>query len=300
MRPIELIPQTIDVTNNGLETLVLPYDISIQPGATVTVQLYKFTGGPSSGPGLASAGATGATGVSLQPSHLDPETPSGTIVGTATPGSQVGVPGDSGPRNARYAGAGTHGASAIFGPVHIEGDSPRQRLWNAIVASAQSGIAIITGLAVSTGGTGYTGGLVYTVVGGESTTPASFMVTALTGASGAMYGVTMVAGGTYDTLPSSPASVNGPTGTGAQLTLTTISKVTSLANQTVGTSQPNVAVGAGASYYGEDLDYQTPWQKRKTTTDTSVRVVGSSTKGFNTPPTGGAAVVGIIPRNNVQ
>jgi hypothetical protein len=292
MRPIELIPETIDVTNNGPETLRLPFGIVIAPGVTKTVALYKLTGGPSPGAGENTAGT------SIDPAKLDPQTPVGTVVGSTDPGPTAGIPvGAGAPRGGNTGGTAS---SANSGPVHIHGDSPRQRLWNAIVAAAQDGLAsgqFVSAAVVAAGGTGYTVGDVLTVVGGTKTVAATVTVATISGGGGTgpVATVTVTLGGNYSAPPANPASTAGGTGTLCTLTLTSVSKIVTLANQVVGSGQPNVAVGNSGGYFGGDLDYQTPWQKKANGVDTGVRVV-NGTVGFNAAPRGGAAVVGIIPR----
>lgn len=287
MRPIELIPESIDVTNHGTEKLRLPFGIEIAPGATTTVQLFKYTGGPSAGSG------SNSSGTSNDPAKLDPQVPAATVVGAPEPGPLAGISIGAGAPRAGYLTQTQAGANT--GPVHIAGDSPRQRLWNAIVASSQGGGAsaqFVSTAIVAAGGTGYSAGDVLSVVGGIFGVAAT--VTVLTAPAGVVATVAVTLGGTYTTAPASPAATAGGAGTGCTLTLTLASNVIALGNQVVGVNQPNVPVGGG-SYFGADLDYQTPGQKRATAVDTGVRVVGGAT-GFNAPPRGGAAVVGIIPR----
>jgi len=293
MRPIELIPESIDVTNNGPETLRLPFGIVIAPGATKTVALYKLTGGPSPGAGENTAGT------SIDSGKLDPQTPAGTVVGATDPGPTAGLPiGAGAPRGGNTGGTVS---SANAGPVHINGDSPRQRLWNSICAAVQDGLAsgqFVSAAAVAAGGTGYTVGDVLTVVGGTKSVAATVTVATISGGGGTgpVATVTVTLAGNYSAAPANPAATSGGTGNGAcTLNLTVITKLVTLANQVVGSGQPNLAVGNAGGYFGADLDYQTPWQKRTIATDTGVRSVGG-TVGFNAAPRGGAAVVGIIPR----
>ncbi|MFA6132445.1 MAG: hypothetical protein WC869_00360 [Phycisphaerae bacterium] len=365
MRPIELIPETIDVTNNGPESLRLPFGVTIAPGATATVALYKYTGGPASGAG------ENTGGTSIDPAKLDPQTPVGTVVGGSDPGPTAGIP--AGPGAPRAGNTGGTPSSANTGPVHIHGDSPRQRLWNAIVAAVQDNLAsgkFLSAAVLAAAGTGQAVGDVLTVVGGTATVPATATVThtqlvgvaiadggsgytagdvltvpdgtgthatihvdtvaaitgvitgasvlaagdytanpaltsAPTGGTGTLASITLTMGakvvaltnqGNYSVAPASPAATTSSgSGVGATLTLTFVTKLVTLANQVVGSGQPNIAVGNAGGYFGADLDYQTPWQKRTQAVDTGVRTVGG-TVGFNAAPKGGAAVVGIIPR----
>lgn len=296
MRPIELIPEKIDVTNNGPETLRLPFGVKIAPGATATVALYKYAGGPSTGTGRNS------TGTSKEPAALDTQSITATVVGAAEPGATAGIPiGAGAPRSTGDAtDAGASASAANSGPVHIHGDSPRQRLWNAIVAAVQDNLAsgkFISAAAVQAGGTGYTVGDVLTIVGGTATVAATVTVATISGGGGTgpVATVTVTLAGNYSVAPSNPAAVTGGTGANCTLNLTVITKVVTLANQVVGTGQPNIAVGNSGGYYESELDYQTPWQKRTQGVDTGVRTVGG-TVGFNAAPRGGAAVTGIIPR----
>lgn len=287
MRPIELIPETIDVTNRGSEKLSLPFGVVIAPGATTTINLFKYTGGPSAGAGVNSAGT------SNDPAKLDPQVPVGTVVGTTDPGPTAGIPiGAGAPRNG-YNAQTQSGANS--GPDHINGDSPRQRLWNAIVAAAQAGGAtaqFVSSAVIANGGTGYAVSNVLTAVGGTFGVAAT--VTVLTAPAGVIATVSVTLGGSYSVTPANPVATTGGAGTGATLTLGFASKVVTLSNQVVGSGQPNIAAGGGA-YFGADLDYQTPWQKRTQAVDTGVRAVNGAI-GFNAPTRGGAAVVGIIPR----
>jgi hypothetical protein len=293
MRPIELIPETIDVTNNGPETLNLPFGIVIAPGVTKTVALYKLTGGSAPGAGV------NAGGTSNDPAKLDPQTPVGTVVGATDPGPTAGIPIGAGAPRAGYTAG--NASSANTGPVHISGDSPRQRLWNAICAAVQDNLAsgkFVSAMAVAAGGTNYQVGDALTVVGGTKTIAATATVATLTGPAPAPVAtVTLVLGGDYSVAPTSPAATttNSVAGANCTLTLTVISKLVTLANQVVGSGQPNLAVGNGGGYFGADLDYETPWQKRTQAVDTGLRVVDGAV-GFNAAPRGGAAVTGIIPR----
>lgn len=367
MRPIELIPESIDVTNNGPESLHLPFGVVIAPGATATINLFKYTGGPTSGAGR----NTGGT--SNEPAALDAQSISATVVGAAEPGATAGIPiGAGAPRSTGATGGSLSGANT--GPVHIHGDSPRQKLWNAIVAASQDGLDadkfvssvvvaargtaqvpgdVLTAVggtidaaaatfevattevataAITSGGTGYVALEVLTVATGTGTaatiridtvaaitgvitgitvltrgdyTVNPTLVNSPTGGSGTLASITLVMGaktvtildgGDYITAPANPvATTSDGSGLACTLTLSFVSKVVTLANQVVGSGQPNIAVGNSGGYYDADLDYQTPWQKRAQGVDTGVRSVNGSV-GFNAAPRGGAAVVGIIPR----
>lgn len=284
MRPIELIPESIDVTNNGPEPLHLPFSVVIAPGATKTILLSKYAGGPSTGAG------TNTAGTSTDPAALDPQVPVGTVVGSADPAPAPGIAiGAGAPRSS----ANQSGANA--GPVHINGDSPRQRLWNAIVAAALDGTAtgqFVSAVAIGAGGTGYSTNDVLTVVGGTKSVAAT--ITVVTQVAGVVTAVAVTIGGAYSVQPSNPVATSGGTGTGCTLNLTFAANIISLANQVVGVGQPNVPAGGG-SFFGADMDYQTPWQKRAKGVDTGLRTVDGAVK-FNAAPRGGAAVVGIIPR----
>lgn len=202
MRPIELIPESIDVTNNGPESLHLPFGVVIAPGATATVNLFKYTGGPSTGAGR----NTGGT--SNEPAALDAQSISATVVGAAEPGATAGIPiGAGAPRATGDTGGSTSGANS--GPVHIHGDSPRQKLWNAIVAASQDGLdadKFVSSVVVAARGTAQVPGDILTAVGGTIDTAAATFEVATTevatvavtgrGAGYAVGNVLTVAGGT--------------------------------------------------------------------------------------------------------
>jgi hypothetical protein len=258
MRPVELIPESIDVTNNGPEDLNLPYGVKVAKGTTVTVKLFQFAGGPSAAAGRNSGGT------SLEPAALDSQSQTYSYVGAADPGPTAGIPiGGGAPRStANSAGTGDSAAGAIAGPVHIEGDSPRQRLWNAIAAASYDGLATlkytsavtsvvggagyaeddiltvvggtyttpttITVLTVSdrvtaatkvAGGTGYAANDILTIAGGTSTTAAKIKVLTVSGGVVATFEINDV--GVYSVLPTGTVNTTGGTGTGATFTLTT-------------------------------------------------------------------------------
>lgn len=243
MRPIELIPESIDVTNNGPESLHLPFGVVIAPGATATVNLFKYTGGPSTGAGR----NTGGT--SNEPAALDAQSISATVVGAAEPGATAGIPiGAGAPRATGATGGSTSGANS--GPVHIHGDSPRQKLWNAIVAASQDGLDadkfvstavvaargtaqvpgdILTAVggtidaaaatfevtntevataAITDGGTGYVALEVLTVATGTGTA-ATIRIDSVAAITGVITGITLLTRGDYTV---NPTLVNSPTG----------------------------------------------------------------------------------------
>jgi len=213
MRPIELIPESIDVTNNGPESLHLPFGVVIAPGATATVNLFKYTGGPSTGAGR----NTGGT--SNEPAALDSQSISATVVGAAEPGATAGIPiGAGAPRATGATGGSTSGANS--GPVHIHGDSPRQKLWNAIVAASQDGLdadKYVSTAVVAARGTAQVPGDILTAVGGViDSAAATFEVTNTEVATIAITsGGSGYAGGNVLT-------VAGGTGTGATITVSTV------------------------------------------------------------------------------
>jgi hypothetical protein len=212
MRPIELIPESIDVTNNGPESLHLPFGVVIAPGATATVNLFKYTGGPATGAGR----NTGGT--SNEPAALDAQSISATVVGAAEPGATAGIPiGAGAPRSTGDTGGSL--SSANSGPVHIHGDSPRQKLWNAIVAAAQDGLEadkFVSVVAVAARGTAQVPGDILTAVGGTIDTAAATFEVATT----EVATVVPTAGGSGYAIGNT-LTADGGTGTGATFTVAT-------------------------------------------------------------------------------
>lgn len=239
MRPIELIPESIDVTNNGPESLHLPFGVVIAPGATATVNLFKYTGGPSTGAGR----NTGGT--SNEPAALDAQSISATVVGAAEPGATAGIPiGAGAPRATGDTGGSLSGANS--GPVHIHGDSPRQKLWNAIVAAAQDGLdadKFVSSVVVAARGTAQEPGDVLTAVGGTiDTAAATFEVdttevaTAVSTVGGSGYAIGNV------------LTADGGTGTGATFTVaTTLVATAAVTDGGTGYTQGDVLTVAGGT-----------------------------------------------------
>jgi hypothetical protein len=218
MRPVELIPESIDVTNNGPEDLNLPYGVKVAKGTTVTVKLFQFAGGPSAAAGRNSGGT------SLEPAALDSQSQTYSYVGAADPGPTAGIPiGGGAPRStANSAGTGDSAAGAIAGPVHIEGDSPRQRLWNAIAAASYDGLATLkyaTAATMVAGGATYAADDILTVVGGTYTTPATIKVLTV---SKQVTAATKVAGGTGYTADDILTIVGGTSTTAAKIKVLTV------------------------------------------------------------------------------
>lgn len=77
----------------------------------------------------------------------------------------------------------------------------------------------VTGVAVAAGGSGYAAADLLTVQGGDGSTAAQIEVVTVDG-SGAVTSAVVYESGTYNTAPTSPATVSGGSGTGATFTLT--------------------------------------------------------------------------------
>jgi hypothetical protein len=126
--------------------------------------------------------------------------------------------------------------------------------------------AALTSAAVSAGGggSGYKANDVLTVQGGVFATAAQLKVLAVDG-SGAITGVSVLQGGSYSTLPTSPVSVTGGSGTNAKFTV----------KSEIGLTSAGVAVGGSGYKVGDVLTVQdgqdgassTPAQLRVTAVD---------------------------------
>src|SRR5262249_14545197 len=100
-------------------------------------------------------------------------------------------------------------------------------------------------IVVHAGGTGYKKGDVLTVQGGVFTTPLKLNVEDADPSTGAIVAVSVYQPGSYTTLPTSPASVKGGSGTGATFTIVSGDYGWIGANQTV--PQMQDAIGAFTS-----------------------------------------------------